>query len=824
MENIPSDPPTILIIDDDPTNRKVLGIILSNFRIITAPEGETGIRYAEEIRPHLILLDLLMPEMDGFEVCRRLKNNQKTSDIPVIIISAISEPREKVKGFELGAADYITRPFFKEEVYARIQTQLTLRIQQLELQQSEALKNLILSSTKEMFLLFDLDMKIRWVNKAASETMGLTPEEMIGTYCYEILHHRFAPCPDCPVVLALETGISQEGEMITPDGRHWLLRGYPICDERGKINGLVEFILDMTDSKQAQDALKKSEKRLKRSEWELEVRNRIAQTFLTSPDEKIYERVIDIILETLESQYGLFGYIDEAEKNLMAVSLSQNVIWEKCRMEKKQILFPHKSWKGSWGDALKQKRSILSNQPGNVPKGHMEIENAISVPILYQKRRQGLLTIANKRGGYHKADQQLLESIAGYIAPILNARLQRDQEEKQRKLLEEQLATAQKREAIGTLAGGIAHDFNNILFPIIGYAEMMIDSFDLEPRVAKNIDQILIAALRAKDLVAHILTFSRNYEKEMAPVQIGPIVKESLKLLRATIPANIFIRQDIEETGSIIADLTQIHQIVINLCTNAYHAMQQSGGILEVSLKETEIDPKSAAGLHPEATAGSYLLLSVQDTGTGMDPTILNKIFEPYFTTKQPDKGTGLGLAVVDGIVRDHQGFMSLSTELGKGSIFSVYFPLCHGEIQEKTAPKVLIGTGGAEHIFLVDDEKLIVEMLTQMLQGFGYRVTTRSSSLDALSYLNENRYEIDLVITDMAMPGITGDLLTRKIKEIRKDLPVIICTGYSDQIDEDRAREMGADGFLLKPIIRGELAKTIHRVLHPENAESRTP
>ncbi len=825
-----SNPPTLLIIDDDLTNLMLLSNILREYKIITESGGKQGLETAFQKRPHLILLDIIMPEMDGFEVCRRLKENRATADIPVIFISTMTKTDGKVKGFEIGAADYITRPYNREEVLARIRTHLTIRLQQIEIQKSEERFRQMAETIEEIFWMFDTRSKEFLYINPAFEILWEHP--VADLYSNPKLWLESIHPEDLPAVKAKQKrqfrgeANQQEFRILTESGStKWISnRSYPVKDENGRLIRITGVSTDITEQKQSAIERIESEQRLLRSEWELAIRNRIAHIFLTSSDCDLYAEILDVVLEAMKSRFGVFGYVDDAEENMIAASLTQDIWWEDCQMEGKEFRFPRESWKGVWGEALKQKKSIISNSRGIVPEGHLAIQNAMSVPILYREKRVGTLTVANKKGDYDEADQELLESIAGYIAPIISDRIQREQEEIQRKQLEEQMVQAQKREAVGTLAGGIAHDFNNILFPVIGYTEMMIHGFQLEPKALKNLEQILKAALRAKDLVAQILAFSRNYEKDLRPMQIAPIVKEALKLLRSTIPTNIAIQNNIKETGPIIADMIQIHQIVINLCTNAYHAMQENSGVLAVNLRETEIGSEEAEILHPEAVAGRYALLSVKDSGFGIAPEIIHQIFEPYFTTKGPDKGSGLGLAVVDGIVRDYHGFITVESEPGVGSKFLVYFPL----IETKVIPlQPALNTPepcGDEHILLVDDEKHIVDMLLQMLQGLGYRVSARYSSLDALEFFRARGKEIDLVITDMAMPQMTGDRLAQKIKAIREEIPIIICTGYSEQMDEQRAKRIGIDGFLLKPISRSDLARSIRDILDGRKRASAMP
>ena len=380
------------------------------------------------------------------------------------------------------------------------------------------------------------------------------------------------------------------------------------------------------------------------------------------------------------------------------------------------------------------------------------------------------------------------------------------------KKLEEKLGQAQKMEAIGTLAGGIAHDFNNILFPMVGYAEMLKEDLADGSPQQEYVAAILSAALRARDLVQQILAFSRQSHQERIPIRVQQVLKEAVKLTRASLPSNITVDVDIDtQCPAVMADPTQIHQIVMNLITNAYHAMEE-GGVLTISLGTTVLN-----GPRPEKSAlpdGTYVCLKVADTGHGIDPIIQERIFEPYFTTKAEGKGTGLGLSVIHGIVTSYQGDILLESEPGKGSAFIVYLPVVKTSSKGETQHEKISIPGGSERILLVDDEAPVAGMVDKMLQRLGYAVTTRTSSTEALEAFKADPNRFDLVVTDMTMPGMTGDQLTIAIKRIRPDMPVILCTGFSNRINESRAAQIGIQGFVLKPILRQDIAETIRRVL----------
>ncbi len=395
---------------------------------------------------------------------------------------------------------------------------------------------------------------------------------------------------------------------------------------------------------------------------------------------------------------------------------------------------------------------------------------------------------------------------------IANERLKEEMEEHQRS--EARFRHAQKMEALGTLAGGIAHDFNNILFPIIGYTELVMDDIAESSSMYRNLEQILKAAFRAKDLVSQILAFSRRTDTERKPVNIRMIVKEVMKLLRASLPSTIEIQQD---TGSgcreVLGDPTQIHQVMMNLCTNAYHAMREKGGVLSIRIRETKISDENSLFLPPVAS-GAYVRISVSDTGHGMTDEIREHIFDPYFTTKEPGEGTGLGLSVVHGIVRNHNGHIAVQSRPGKGSTFDIWLPVVEKISDAPRAEEGETVPGGSERILLVDDEPQIVQMEKQMLERLGYKVTELTDSSAALHVFRNAPDEFDLVITDMTMPRITGIELSRELMQIRPDIPVILCTGFSELVTREKAMERGIREYIMKPILKGEMAKSIRRVL----------
>ena len=398
------------------------------------------------------------------------------------------------------------------------------------------------------------------------------------------------------------------------------------------------------------------------------------------------------------------------------------------------------------------------------------------------------------------------------LSTVINI-TERKQAECERRRLEAQLHQGQKMEAIGTLAGGIAHDFNNILSAILGFAELILDEAPAESSISSDIQEVLKAGQRAKGLVQQILTFSRQGEMAQQPVHLPRLVQETLKLLRASLPSTIEIRQEIEEKcGLVSADVTQIYQILLNLCANAEHAMRDTGGMLTISVAPVEADADLVAA-HPSLRPGPHVQLKLQDTGPGIPSGLLTRIFEPFFTTKQVGEGTGMGLAIVHGIVTSHNGALAVESAPGVGTTFTIYFPRINEVASSQTAA-VSAMPRGAGRVLFVDDEDMLARLGQRLLEGLGYEVFPYTSSMAALAAFEASPEQFDVVITDQTMPQLSGDALARALRRIRPDIPIILCTGFSHIINAERAQALGLDAFCLKPLEQGELAMTLQQVL----------
>ncbi|MFH0727362.1 MAG: ATP-binding protein [Pseudomonadota bacterium] len=439
------------------------------------------------------------------------------------------------------------------------------------------------------------------------------------------------------------------------------------------------------------------------------------------------------------------------------------------------------------------------------------IARQITQPL---KRLTEAAVASGQAGMLHPFPVENRNEIGNLAVAFNNLSIALEKRNTEKQLLEEKLYHAQKMEAIGTLAGGIAHDFNNIIGIIMGFSEIALLTTPPKSKVGQYLQEVFNASVRARELVNQILTFSRKRKTQRSPMQIGLILKEVLKMLRASLPSTIELRQNIQpDLPSVMADPTQIYQVVMNLCTNAYHAMRDKSGLLHVSLAAVSFDSQAAAP-HPDLKPGKYQKLTVSDTGHGMDSAVLDHIFEPFYTTKGPGEGTGMGLAVVHGIIKTHEGAILVKSEPGKGTCFELFFPSLDRIIAPKPETSIPAPSGN-ERILLVDDETSLVKVGEQMLASFGYQVTTATGSLEALRIFKAAPHRFDLIITDLTMPKMTGLDLSSNIRQLRADIPIILCTGFSEAIQPETVQRLGIREVVIKPIRWKDLAQVIRQSLN---------
>jgi PAS domain S-box-containing protein len=522
---------------------------------------------------------------------------------------------------------------------------------------------------------------------------------------------------------------------------------------------------EVNERKQAQEALKKSEEKYRRL-----VDNSLVGIYITRDD------VVKFCNRKFAKVFGYHCPEDILGKHMQELVTKE--CWERLNMENNK-----KNVSESRAKAAIPRRHELNGIQRNGTI--FQIEVFVS-PITFQ-------------------DKPALEGILMDITG-------RKQAEEERQKLEDQLRQAQKMESLGTLAGGISHDFNNILSAIIGYTELTLDIVPEKSKAKSNLKRVLAASDRATELIKHILTFSRKSEKERRTIWLNKVVVDVLKLMRSTLPSTIEIRQHIPQMKNpVLANKAEIHQVVMNLCTNAGHAMSKKGGVLQIDLKEINVENSALGRVHLEP--GRYQQLTVSDTGHGMTPETMERIFEPYFTTKKK-KGTGMGLSVVHGIVKSYGGNITVYSEPGIGTAFHIFLPTAKEKEVGADTDHTSVLLPGNEWVLLVDDEPILVEMGRDMMKKMGYHVVTKTSSLEALEVFNAEPHRFDLVISDQTMPNLTGVQLAKEIRKKRADIPIILFSGFSEVIDEDNYKSQGINAFLMKPILEKDLATTIRNVL----------
>ena len=685
------------------------------------------------------------------------------------------------------------------EIVAIYSDETKHKIAETALMESEERFRQLADNIQEVFWVVSPDWKrVYYISPAYESVWGLPCESL-----YENPASWMDPIidEDKPAVLSYmkEKAAGNLAEIVFPEYRiihtdwsiRWIsARGYPVFDEEGIPYRIVGIAEDVTEKKQSEKAF-----------------NAILEGTAWATGQDFFDRLVKELSIWLDCDIAMIGKLVDNSNIESISSIKDGRLFRDLSYQLEGTPFKNVITSGYTCFPV----GVLGLFPKTEHIQELGMDGFVGIRLLDKEGKPiGVLAAMSK-------DRLILPNRAEDVMKILAARtsaeIERTSTEDKKKQIEVLLQQAQKMESIGTLAGGIAHDFNNILQSIMLNSELAQFENSDNKAVQHRMDEVLKASKRATDLVKQILTFSRQRELELKPLRISLVIKEALKMLRSSLPSTIEMTSNIiQEEDLVMADPTQIHQVVMNLCTNASHAMRKKGGTLSVILEQYEIN-KGTIALYPELGIGSYLCLTVSDTGHGMDHSIRERIFDPFFTTKERDEGTGLGLAVVYGIIKELKGAIRVESEKGKGTSFFIFFPRIQ-RFPKADAVEVRPIPGGTESMLLVDDEVGLLKAQRKIFERLGYKVEIRSSSLDALEAFKADPSQYDIVITDQTMPKMTGAQLAKEFINIRPDIPIILCTGFSDVISEEEAKSIGIKEYIMKPIVISEVACKVRELL----------
>ena len=952
----------ILIVDDHPNNLMILTSFLTDngYNVQSATSGKMALRTINTKKPDLILLDIMMPEMDGFEVIKLIREQKHTSNIPIIFVTSIHEVQDKIKGFQLGAVDYITKPFESAEVLARVKVHLSIRDsnlkleeskKQLELAQAELKQlnaeltdrvqqrtseletaNLALKKSEERFRAFledtedlvtqvDNEGNFLYVNHASTKIFGLSPDNCIGKSAFSFMHEAdrtptqnwFQECIDKKIISS-----QIENRQVHVTGKifdmAWISRFY--YDENGKLLYINSIARDITR--------RVSEEKLRLAQLRL-----IEKPHNLSPD-KMLQLFLDETEILTKSQISFCHFIYEDQESLRLKAWSTNTRFDFCTQKPDTTHYPI-SKAGIWVDCIHYKKPIIHNDYQEIPhrkglpEGHPPIMRELVVPVFRDKKIVAIMGVGNKPFDYNEEDINIVKQMAelawesivrfqtenalkqsenkfrsyveyapdgifvvnesGVITDVNTAackmigfsrkdfigtsamkcvysddatiaslhadslrkhgkasdvirfvtkndairswlvnsvRLENEKslifasditEQQQYEL---QLNQYEKMEAVGQLASGMAHDFNNQLTGIMGFAQLL--NYELEKDnsniLASYAQNIIYALFHASDLSRQLLNFSRRENLLTIPVDLHGTIDEVVNLLMHSISKNIKIEKRLgANISTIIGDPGLLQSVFLNLGLNARDAMPD-GGKLIFATQVVDLDSKFFKDPANIMAPGPYLSIDVMDTGIGMDEKTVNRIFEPFYTTKKKSKGTGMGLAVVYSTIKNFKGFISVSSVPNQGTTFHIYFPIIgKGKVKEYDLND-LKPVPGQEHILFIDDENIICQIVPMMLENLGYQVSICKNGFEAVDFYNNNWQTIDLFILDVMMPEMSGKEAFDAMHEINPDIIVLISTGLSHEGDVQKMIQAGAKGVLKKPFNVGQISQKIHEVL----------
>jgi PAS domain S-box-containing protein len=784
-----SQPAKVLIVEDEKLIRLNLRALLEDlgYQVTEAADGREGQDAFDRERPDLVLADLRMPVMDGLSMIAGLR--EKSPETPVIVISGTGSVRDAVDSLRLGAWDYVLKPVTDPEgldiIIKRALEKARLvrenrcyreHLEELVRERTGKLREVTerwertFDAVPDLIMIVDTDFRIMQVNKAMADRLGHTPAECAGQLCYAAMHKTERPPSFCPYLRTLKDCREHTVEVSEERlGGYFIVSTSPIYDSAGQLIGSVHVARDITERKQA--------------EIRLNDQLHFLQQLLDSIPIPVYYKDTD----------GLYLGCNSAFEKFIGLPRSRIVGKTVYEVAPKDL-----------ADVYHQADSALLSRSGvQVYETDVMHKDGTRHDVIFNKAT------------YVDADGRMI-GIVGAIMDITERR----KAEEERKLLEAQLHQAQKMEAIGQLAGGIAHDFNNILTAIIGYAEIILMRMEKDSPLRHFIEQVLTSADRAAELTNGLLTFSRRQVLHTKPIDLCGVVRGLKKMLGRLLPEDIDFRTTVAERDLIVmADKGQIEQVLMNLVTNAKDAMPR-GGSLAIEVSPAVMNERFVHA-HGFGEPGNYACISITDTGHGMDEATRKRIFEPFFTTKEVGKGTGLGMAIIYGIIQQHNGYITVYSEKERGTTFRIYLPLIVEEIKEVHGTREAEPPpGGTETILLAEDEVTVRELHKMILQEAGYKIVEALDGRDALDKFMERQAEVDILATDVVMPKNDGKSLYEEIRKIRPDMKVLFMSGYTKDIIVERGILEDEFSYMTKPVTSSELLKKVRDILDRDRSE----
>lgn len=740
----------ILIAEDNAFSRTLLKKTLTKagYEVIAVENGDKAWEaLQEDSPPKLALIDWMMPGMNGTELCRKIREINTAFPLYIILLTAKTAKEDVLEGFSAGADDFIKKPFDSGELLARIQVGRRLVEQ-------HALLHCLIDSIPDPIYFKDSRGLYLGCNKAYTEFVGKDEGDIIASSSNDVLPPKQAQKSHMEDLRVLANGetFESEGWAEAANGNqvyHSTLK-LPYLDSAAGSTGMIGINRDLT----------------KRIAMERQMKQ-LAVAVEQSTESIMITDVDGAILYVNSAFENTTGYPSTEVLGQQASLLNSDAHDEEFYQKLSQTIAAGKTWEGRIAKLKKD--------------GNQFNEEAVIYPI-----RDDNDNVIN----FVTISRDITQELA----------------------IEKQMRQHQKMNAIGELAGGVSHDFNNILAAILGYVALTMNSLEEDSKPYGYLNEVLKAGDRATKLVRQILTFSRQEEQSFQPIELQTIIDDSLSMVKTTIKHNVTVESDIDpKCGAIMGDPTQMQQVIVNLCTNAVHALgQEEKGTLRVSLKQVELLGQKADDRMVALDPGLYCCITVSDTGSGMPPEVVERIFEPYFTTKKKGEGTGFGLSIVHGIVGKHSGSITVDSVEGEGTTFNLYFPLIIGNAEQEKKAVDRSTPEGYGRILFVDDDQAVLTMGREILESFGYSVVTATNGRRAIETLRQDPASFDALVSDYSMPEMNGHELIRDSLEIRSDLPAILCSGYMEKVEGENITELGHTAFMSKPIDWRELSRTI--------------